>query len=118
MAKNVQRKGLKSQSATIENVGFGVLGYIRIAEIPGSASKGCRWLYIYPCDLADEPVEVGVARSLDVVVAAADIVDRLVVDHEGAVDVLEGGLGAQRRVVGLHHGSGHLGQNSSFDFLP
>jgi len=26
-----------------------MIGYIRIAEIPGSATKGFRWLYIYPC---------------------------------------------------------------------
>lgn len=52
----------------------------------------------------DLPVEVGVARALDVEVAAADVVDRFVVHHEAAVAVLEGGVGAQRGVVRLHHG--------------
>jgi hypothetical protein len=45
MAKMSKQNGLKCQSATIENVGFGVLGYITIAEIPGSASKGFRLVY-------------------------------------------------------------------------
>merc|ERR1719186_1143853 len=36
-------------------------------------------------DLADEPVEVGVGRPLYVQVTAADVVDGLVIDHEGAV---------------------------------
>merc|ERR1719266_1106786 len=36
-------------------------------------------------DLANQPVEVGVARPLNVEVPAADVIDGLVVDHEGAV---------------------------------
>ena len=43
-----------------------------------------------------------------VVVPAADVVDSLVVHHEGAVRVLQGGVGRQDGVVGLHHSSGHL----------
>ena len=54
-------------------------------------------------NLADQTVEVGVGWSLDVQVAAADVVDGLVVHHEGAVSVLQGGVGGQHRVVGLHH---------------
>ena len=38
----------------------------------------------------------------------ADVVDGLVVHHEGTVRVLQGGVGAQGGVVGLHHGRGHL----------
>ena len=59
-------------------------------------------------DLADQPVQVGVGRALDVEVAAADVVDGLVVDHEGAVRVLQRGVGGQDGVVGLHHSRGHL----------
>ena len=59
-------------------------------------------------DLADETVQVGVGRALDVQVAAADVVDGLVVDHEGAVRVLQGGVGRQDRVVRLDHGRGDL----------
>ena len=58
--------------------------------------------------LADQTVEVGVGGSLDVQVAAADVVDGLVVHHEGAVRVLQGGVGGQDGVVGLHHCRGHL----------
>ena len=59
-------------------------------------------------DLADQTVEVGVGGTLDVQVAAADVVDGLVVDHEGAVGVLQGGVGGQNGVVGLDHSSGDL----------
>ena len=40
--------------------------------------------------LANQPVEVGIAGPLDVQVPPADVVDGLVVHHEGAVGVLEG----------------------------
>ena len=59
-------------------------------------------------DLADQTVEVGVGGALDVQVAAADVVDGLVVNHEGAVRVLQGGVGGQDGVVGLNHSSGDL----------
>merc|ERR1719290_87034 len=60
-------------------------------------------------DLADQPVEVGVGWPLNVQVAPADVVDGLVVNHEGAVGVLQGGVGGQDGVVGLDHSSGNLG---------
>merc|ERR1712223_1843109 len=60
-------------------------------------------------DLADQPVEVGVGWSLNVQVATADVVDGLVVNHKGTVGVLQGGVGGQDGVVGLHYGRGHLG---------
>ena len=69
------------------------------------------------CDTRDnlgyEPVEVGVSWTFDVQVALADVVDGLVVHHEGAVGVLEGGVGAQGGVVGLHHGRRHLEERAS-----
>ena len=36
--------------------------------------------------LTNEPVEVGVSGSLNIKVAATDVVDGLLVDHEGTVD--------------------------------
>merc|ERR1712062_355576 len=60
-------------------------------------------------NLADQPVEVGVRWPLNVQVAPADVVDGLVVNHEGAVGVLQGGVGGQDGVVGLDHSSGNLG---------
>ena len=59
-------------------------------------------------NLADQTVQVGVGGTLDVQVATADVVDGLVVDHEGTVGVLEGGVGCQDRVVRLNDGSRHL----------
>ena len=65
-------------------------------------------------DLADQTVEVGVGGMFDVQVAATDVVDGLVVDHEGAVGVLQGGVGGQDGVVGLHHSSRHLQWKTGF----
>ena len=60
-------------------------------------------------NLSNQTVQVGVGGSLDVQVTAADIVDGLVVNHEGAVGVLEGGVGGQDGVVGLNDSGGDLG---------
>ena len=60
-------------------------------------------------NLGDQTVQVGVGRTFNVEVSSADVVDGLVVDHESTVGVLQGGVGAQRGVVGLHHSGGHLG---------
>ena len=54
-------------------------------------------------NLPDESVEVAVRRPFDVEVFAANVVDRLVIDHEGAVRVLQSGVGGEDGVVGLHH---------------
>ncbi len=59
-------------------------------------------------NLSNQPVQVGVGGTLDVQVPAADVIDGLVVHHEGAVRVLQGGVGGQDGVVGLHHSCGHL----------
>ena len=61
-------------------------------------------------DLGDEPVEVGVGRPLNVEVPAADVVEGLVVHAEGAVGVLEEGVGGEHRVVGLNDSGGNLGR--------
>ena len=44
-------------------------------------------------NLCHESVQVWVARSFNVQVSSADVVDSLVVYHEGTVGVLEGGVG-------------------------
>ena len=59
-------------------------------------------------NLSNQSVEVGVGGALDVQVTAADVVDGLVVDHEGAVGVLQGGVSGQDGVVGLNHSGGDL----------
>ena len=60
-------------------------------------------------NLSDESVKVGVGGSLDIEVAAADIVDGLVVEHDSDVGVLEEGVGGEHGVVGLNDGGGDLG---------
>ena len=64
-------------------------------------------------DLTDEPVQVGVRRSLHVEVTPADVVNGLVVDHESAVGMLEGRVGCQDGVVRLDDSGRHLRQNVS-----
>merc|ERR1719224_234846 len=59
-------------------------------------------------DLGDEAVEVGVGRALDVEGAAADVVDGLVVEHDGDVSVLEEGVGGEHGVVRLNDSGGDL----------
>lgn len=59
--------------------------------------------------LSDQAVQVLVVGTLDTQVPAANVVDGLVVDHEGAVGVLEGGVSGENRVVRLNDGSGNLG---------
>ena len=59
-------------------------------------------------DLSDQTVQVGVRRTLDVEVTPTDVVDRLVVDHEGAVGVLQRGVRRQDRVVRLDDRRRHM----------
>mmetsp|Transcript_19726 Transcript_19726/g.55730 ORF Transcript_19726/g.55730 Transcript_19726/m.55730 type:complete len:511 (-) Transcript_19726:7-1539(-) len=59
-------------------------------------------------DLGDQAVQVGVGGALNVEVAAADVVQGLVVQAEGAVGVLEEGVRGQHAVVRLDHGGGDL----------
>jgi len=60
-------------------------------------------------NLRDESVEVGVGGSLNIEVSSADIVDGLVVEHDGDIGVLEERVGGEDRVVGLNDGGGDLG---------
>ena len=67
--------------------------------------------------MPNEPVQVGVRRPLNVHVSAADIVDGLIVHHEGAIRVLQRGVGCQDGVVGLNHGSGDLSEEITYIYL-
>jgi hypothetical protein len=53
--------------------------------------------------LSNETVQVLVVRSLKTKVAAADIVDSLVVNHEGTIRVFKGGVSGEDRVVWLDY---------------
>ena len=59
-------------------------------------------------NLSYKAVEVSIRGPLNVKVPAADIIDGLMVNHEGTVGVLQRGVGGQDGVVGLHDSSGNL----------
>merc|ERR1719466_526763 len=59
--------------------------------------------------LRDETVEVCVRGSVNVQIPPTNVVNCLVIYHEGAVGVLQSSVGTKSRVVGLDHGGGHLG---------
>jgi hypothetical protein len=58
--------------------------------------------------LRDETVQVGVGWALDVEAATADVIDGLVVKHDGDVGVLKERVGGEHSVVWLDDGGGHL----------
>jgi len=60
-------------------------------------------------DLSNQPVEVGVGWSLNVEVTSADVIESLVVNHEGTVRVLKSSVSGQDGVVGLNNSGGDLG---------
>ena len=59
-------------------------------------------------DLSDESVEVGVGGSLNIEGSSADIVDGLVVKHDGDVSMLEERVSGQDGVVWLNNSGGDL----------
>lgn len=66
--------------------------------------------------LSNQAVEVLVVGALKAEVSAADIVNGLVVDHEGAVGVLQGGVCGENRVVWLNDGGGSLRSGINTEF--
>ena len=60
-------------------------------------------------DLGNQTVKVGVGGALNVEVATAHIVQGLVIKAEGAISVLQQGVGSKHVVVGLNDSGGHLG---------
>jgi len=59
-------------------------------------------------NLGNQAVEVGVGWARNVEVATADVVESLVVHEEGAVGVLEHGVGGEDGVVGLDNSAAEL----------
>ena len=57
-------------------------------------------------DLSDQAVKMVEGWARDIKTPAADVVDGLVIDKEGAIRVLDGAMGGQHGVVGLDDGSG------------
>lgn len=57
-------------------------------------------------DLSDESIEMGIVGSRNVEIAAADIVNGVIVDEEGTVRILDRAVSRQDGIVGLNYGSG------------
>ena len=60
-------------------------------------------------NLANQPVEIGVGWPLNIQVTTADVIDCLIIYHEGAVRVLQSCVCCQDGVVGFDYSSGDLG---------
>lgn len=58
--------------------------------------------------MSDQAVQVLIVGALKTKVSSADVVDSLVIDHEGTVGVLKGGVSGKDRVVWLDNGCGGL----------
>ena len=58
--------------------------------------------------MSDQTVQVLIVGALDAQVATADVVDGLVVNHEAAIGVFQGGMCCQDGVVRLHDRGGDL----------
>ncbi len=59
-------------------------------------------------NLGNESVQVGVGWSLNIKVSSADIVDGLVIDHNGDIGVLKEGVSGEHGVVWLDNSGGDL----------
>ena len=54
------------------------------------------------------PVEVCIGWPINIQISPADIIDGLIVHHEGTVRVLQGCVRSQDRVVGFHNSCCYL----------
>ena len=59
-------------------------------------------------DLSNESVKIRVRGSLDIQGTSADIVDGLVIEHNGNIGVLEKSMRGKHAIVGLYNGGGNL----------
>lgn len=59
--------------------------------------------------MSNQAVQVLKVRSLETQISPADVINCLVVDHEGTVGVLEGGVGGEDGIVRLHNRGRSLG---------
>ena len=60
-------------------------------------------------NLTYQPIQVSICRALNIEVSTADVIDGLIIYHEGTIRVLQGGVGGEDGVVGLNHSCGNLG---------
>ena len=66
--------------------------------------------------MANQTVEIGVSWSFNVQVTTADVIDGLIVHHEGAVRVFQGGVCGKNGVVWFHHSRGNLRRRVDGEF--
>lgn len=60
-------------------------------------------------DVTCQSVQVSTGWALHIEVSMADVIDGVVVGHEGTIRLLRGGVGAEGGVVGLNHSCGNPG---------
>ncbi len=87
--------------------------YEKIRKITSKFSKAADLVNFLPIclpgdNLPDETIEISVWRALDVQIPFADVVDGLIVHHEGAVRMFQGGVGRQDGIVRLNNRRRHL----------
>ena len=58
--------------------------------------------------MTNQTIEIDVRWPLDVQIATADIIDGLIVYHEGAVRVFQGGVSGKNGVVWFHYSCSNL----------
>ena len=59
-------------------------------------------------ELTDEPIKVGIGGGDDAQPLLAQVIDGLVVDHEGYIIMLEGRVRVQDGIIRFHHSRRHL----------
>ena len=59
-------------------------------------------------DLTDQSVQVAIRWALNIQVPAADVINSLVVNHEGTVRVFKGGVGGEDGIVGFNNSCSNL----------
>jgi hypothetical protein len=59
--------------------------------------------------LSNQAIQVFIVGSLNVEVTAANVIDSLIINHEAAVRVFQGGVGSQDGVVWFNNRGGNLG---------
>ena len=59
-------------------------------------------------NLTYQPIQVSICWALNVEVSRTDVIDGLIVYHEGTIRVLQGGVGGEDGVVGLTYSCSKL----------
>ena len=82
--------------------------YLKLCQINIQGTIKAQWSSDWWHNLTNQSVQVGVSGSLNIQVAATDVIDGFIVNHEGTVRVLQSGVSCQDRVVGLYNSCSNL----------